>query len=292
LTSRGLRSLLQPILYVGIAALLHGLVLLIPVGGVSGKPDSQTTRGIRVRAYVDAPATPRSGSVPKDPTTPMPPVTAGKNQSTLGNGGQPAGSIVGGNPAGPPGPGGGAPGAPGGEPGSGDPPLGVYDQYLAKLRSEDVQGWARESSKNMRQGWKGTGSGTGPGGGWGPGAGRGGGGKGALGGKGSGGSGYLDPRVRMVVTSYPSTGIDRRYTVVPYPEIKVKKSEYTSGWWNVYIEILTDANGNITKYDVLRPETGGALEKLFVEQVRKEIARWSFDPTPAEIHVDVRFHVE
>lgn len=293
--SRGLRSLLQPVLYVGIAALLHGLVLLIPVGGVSGKPDSQTTRGIRIRAYVEAPASKRSGSFPKDPTTPTtppPPVTAGNNQSTLGSGGRPAGSIVGGNPARPPGPGGGGPGAPGGEPGSGDPPPSEYGQYLAKLRSEGVQGWARESSKNMRQGWKGTGSGTGPGGGWGPGAGPGGGGKGGSGGKGYGGSGYLDPRVRTVVTSYPSTGIDRRFTAVPYPEIKVKKSEYTSGWWNVYIEIRTDANGNITRYDVLRPETDGTLERLFVEQVRKEIARWSFDPTPAEIHVDVRFHVE
>lgn len=291
--SRGLRSLLQPVLYVGIAALLHGLALLIPVGGVSGKPDSLTTRGIRVRTYVDAPVSPRSGSVPEEPTAPPPSVTAGKSQSMPGSGGKPAGSIVGGPPQGPPGPGGGGPGTPGGEPGSGDPPLSEYGQYLAKLRSEGVQGWARESSKNLRQGWKGTGSGAGTGAGWGQGSGSGGGGKGGGGGgKGTGGVGFLDPRVQMVVTSYPPTGIERGFTAIPYPEIKIKKSNYVSGWWNVYIQIRTDANGRITRYDVLRPETDGALENLFVEQVKKEVARWTFDPVPAEIHVDVRFYVE
>ncbi len=102
----------------------------------------------------------------------------------------------------------------------------------------------------------------------------------------------MDPRVRMVVTSYPTTGIENRFTAISYPEIKVKKSEYVTGWWNVYIEIRTDRNGKIARMDVLRPETDGAMEKLFVEQVKKEITRWSFDSIPAEIHVDVRFYVE
>jgi len=102
----------------------------------------------------------------------------------------------------------------------------------------------------------------------------------------------MDPRVRMIVTSYPSTGIERRYTPVRYPDLKFKKHEYTSGWWNVYIEIRTDKSGKVARYDVLRPETDGDLEKQFVAQVKKEIANWSFDPAEAEIHVDVRFYVE
>jgi hypothetical protein len=291
-----LRSLLQPILYVGIAGLLHGILLLIPLGGGPGKQDSQTTRGIRVRAYVEAPAVPRSGSVPMETTMPPPALAAEKKHSAIGSGVQPTGSITGGNPARPPGPGGSVGGEPGGEKGAGtgygagDPPASEYGQYLARLRSEGVQGWAKESSKSMRQGWKGTGSGTGTG--WGQGSGSGGGGKGGIGGKGYGGGGYMDPRVRMVVTSYPPTGIERRFTAIPYPEIKIKKTNYVSGWWNVYIQIRTDANGRITRTDVLRPETDGPLEKLFIEQVTKEIARWSFDATTAEINVDVRFYVE
>ncbi|HEY5765505.1 MAG TPA: hypothetical protein VIS30_05700, partial [Candidatus Deferrimicrobiaceae bacterium] len=83
-----------------------------------------------------------------------------------------------------------------------------------------------------------------------------------------------------------------RYTRVAYPDLKFKKSEYTSGWWNVYIQIRTDAEGRIRKYDVLRPETNGPLERQFVDQVKREIVTWRFDPVEAEILVDVRFYVE
>jgi hypothetical protein len=96
----------------------------------------------------------------------------------------------------------------------------------------------------------------------------------------------------MVVTSYPPTSIEDRHTLVSYPDVKVKKHQYTSGWWNVFIQIRTDGGGNVIRTDILRPETDGPLEKIFVEQVRREIARWSFDRTAAEINVDVRFHVE
>ena len=96
----------------------------------------------------------------------------------------------------------------------------------------------------------------------------------------------------MVVTSYPPTSIERRHTQVSYPDLKVKKHQYTSGWWNVFIQIRTDGGGNVIRTDLLRPETDGPLEKIFVEQVRREIARWSFDRTAAEINVDVRFYVE
>jgi hypothetical protein len=96
----------------------------------------------------------------------------------------------------------------------------------------------------------------------------------------------------VVVTSYPPTSIEHSHTQVTYPDLKVKKTRYTSGWWNVYIQIRTDGGGNVIRTDLLRPETDGPLEKIFVAQVRREIARWSFDRTAAEINVDVRFYVE
>jgi hypothetical protein len=170
--------------------------------------------------------------------------------------------------------------------GQGSPPIGEYGEYLARLRSEGVQGWARDSAGRMQQGWKGSGKG-----GKGLGIGSGGGDGGGGGGRGTG-DGYLDSRVRMVVTSYPPTSIERSYTQVSYPDLKVRKHQYTSGWWNVFIQIRTDGGGNVIRTDLLRPETDGPLEKIFVEQVRREIARWSFDRTAAEINVDVRFHVE
>jgi len=103
---------------------------------------------------------------------------------------------------------------------------------------------------------------------------------------------YLDPRVRMVVTSYPPTSIEQRYTQVRYPDLKIKRSEYTAGWWNVYLQIRTDGSGKVTSLKVLRPETDGPMEKIFIAQVRREVERWTFDRTAAEINVDVRFHVE
>ncbi len=121
-------------------------------------------------------------------------------------------------------------------------------------------------------------------------------------GSGSGGGTYLDPRVRMVVVQYPvdasgtvlvdsARNIEGRLRQVPYPDIKFKKSQYTSGWWNVYLQIRTGRDGKVERVVVLRPETDGPLERRFVEQVRREVQRWDLDPQ-AEIHVDVRFYVE
>ncbi len=173
----------------------------------------------------------------------------------------------------------------------GSPPTSEYGEYLARLRSEGVQGWARDSAGRTRQGWKGSGKG-GKGLGIGSGGGEGGGSGSGGGGTGTGGGGYLDSRVRTVVTSYPSTSIERRHTQVSYPDLKVKKHQYTSGWWNVFIQVRTDGGGNVIHTNLLRPESDGPLEKIFVEQVRREIARWSFDRTAAEINIDVRFYVE
>jgi outer membrane biosynthesis protein TonB len=112
----------------------------------------------------------------------------------------------------------------------------------------------------------------------------------------------MDTRVNMVVTQYPVGGgtgssgqgrnIEHRFRPVPYPDLKIRKSKFTAGWWNVYIELKTDASGSVTRMDVLRPETNGALEKQFVDQVKREIGKWTFNAEETEIHVDVRFYVE
>jgi hypothetical protein len=111
-------------------------------------------------------------------------------------------------------------------------------------------------------------------------------------GVGGSGTGYLDPRVKMVVTSYPPTGIEQGHTQVPYPDRKIRKHQFTTGWWNVYVQLRTDATGRVVRRAVLRPETNGPLEKIFVTQVNQEIDKWSFDRKEAEINVDVRFYVE
>lgn len=284
---RGLRSVLQPTIYFGVAFLLHALLFLIPLEG-PGRPDPQTTRGIRVKVVSQRSIPPRPAVSPA--TKPLPAVSpkqavktdtsvprniAEENYSLGGS--EAAGGGIG-DAADPAGGTGNATGAEGDA-----PPMSEYSRYLARLRSEGVQGWARDTAQSSRREWKGTGvKRRGAGDGFGSGEGS----------QEGSGTGYLDPRVRMVVTSYPPTGIERRHTYVPYPDIQFKKHQYTSGWWNVYIQIRTDGSGKIVRYDVLRPKTDGKLERLFVQQVKKEVERWEFDPVAAEINIDVRFYVE
>jgi len=296
--SRGVRRVLQPLLYIGLAGLVHALLFLIP--GMGSRPEGGQTRGVRLRVLGEpgmrAPgAPPALEHSPKHvpPQASPPPETAEKTYSSMGGG--------------TPGPGKETTGAPGTEEGgrkgeggtsersfqggSGPPVETEFGSYLARLKSEGVQGWARESASKQRQGWRGTGraGGSGTGGG---GLGTTGGGTGANLGAGGAGTGYLDPRVKMVVTSYPPTGIEMRHTQVPYPDRKIKKQQFTSGWWNVYVQIRIDSTGKVVRREVLRPETNGPLERIFVEQVNQEIDKWSFDRKEAEINVDVRFYVE
>jgi len=302
LAGKGARRTLEPVMYLGGAVLLHAFLFLIPTG-IGKSTDAGTARGVRIRVIGEAPATsaarPTFPSAPPDrKAAPLVPPTAPSqlpysSLSALG------GEKDGQGPVRPGGPDGGTASAGDGGAsdrtlrGDGDGPAGSeFGSYLARLRSEQVQGWARESAGRAKQGWKGSGkagAGWGAGSGTGTGTGDGPGGKG--GGKGDG-KGYLDPRVQMVVTSYPETGIARRFTQVPYPDLKVKKHQVASGWWNVYIQILTDGDGRVIRKTVLRPETDGPRERMFVEQVQKEIDRWSFDRVEAEILVDVRFRVE
>jgi hypothetical protein len=251
--------------------LAHALLFLIP--GVGGRTESGQTRGVRLRVQgepgsraASAPPAPASPATRNPPEVGTPPETAEKAYSSIGGG------IEG--------------------PGSGPPVETEFGSYLARLKSEGVQGWAKESASQQRQGWRGTGKAGGmrAAGGTPPEAS--GGGKGRNPGAGGTGTGFLDPRVKVVVTSYPPTGIEQRHTHIPYPDRKVKKHQFTSGWWNVYVQVRTDATGKIARRDVLLPETNGPLERIFVEQVNQEIDKWSFDRKEAEINVDVRFYVE
>lgn len=284
-----MRYILQPVLYVGMAAVLHGLLFFIPSAGPA-KRDAGTTRGIRVKAFVESapakapPSSPASPPMPVSPReTPLPPrADQETNYSASGSKtgtGESAKIGVSGQ------------GASGG--GEGTPSRGKFEEFVAGLGDAKTQGWAQNAAKASRGAYRESGRGGASGGGWGKGSTTGDGTGGASGkGTGGGGARYMDPRVRMVVSSYPQTGIERKYTVVRYPDLKIKKSDYTSGWWNVYIEIRTDRNGKVTKYQILRPETDGPLERQFVAQVKKEIEKWTFDPVEAEVHVDVRFYVE
>ena len=292
----GVRRILQPVLYVGIAALAHGMLFLIP--GVDGKRESVKTRGVRLRVVGETGASAPPSRAPSTAPVPSqvvpPPVTAEKTYSSLGGGIEGPGKETTGMP-------GTAESGRTGEGGSsernvqgrsGPPAETEFGSYLARLKSEGVQGWAKESASRQRQGWKGSGKAGGSGTGGGSRQGMTGGGTGRNLGAGGEVSGYLDPRVKMVVTSYPPTGIEERHSQVPYPDRKIKKHQYTSGWWNVYVQVRTDAAGRVTRRDVLRPETSGPLESIFVEQVKKEIDKWTFDRKEAEINVDVRFFVE
>ncbi len=299
---RGLRYLLQPILYVGLAAMLHALLFLIPGTGPA-KRDSETTRGIRVKTYVEGPPAPAFPAPAPKTDFSVPSATAARDQSMSGKDTVVPGGRSGaeGGPAGTAGP------SQGPTPGSGGPvSQSEYGQYLSRLRSEGVQGWARQSARASRQGWKGSGAGAPGSEGWGAGTGKGtGGGKGPGSGKAPGGSAgavYMDPRVRMVVIQYPidergnavverGKNVENRYRQIQYPDHKVKKTQFTAGWWNVYVEIRTGRDGKAESFEVLRPETRGALETIFIDQVRRDVERWGLEAA-SEIHVDVRFYVE
>lgn len=178
----------------------------------------------------------------------------------------------------------------------GEVPRSKYEEVVDRWRGKDVQSWARDISKQSQTKWKDQ-SKESEQKGWTSRAGQ------DKGRELPSSTHFLDPRVRMVVIQYPSgargapevgkgRNIEQRLRPVPYPDMKVKKSKFTSGWWNVYIELWTTNDGRIDRYRVLRPETDGPLERIFVDQVKSEMERWTFESGISEIHVDVRFYVE
>lgn len=308
MADRGLGDILRPIVYVGLAVLAHGLLFLVPWKKFESA-DPGTTRGVRVKVVhaapelEQAPVAPPAPPVPSSPPSAPPPTVAPEKSYSMLGGGRPGEARETTGAQAPTAPGYGGKGQSGNVPVEGrQQPQSEYGAYLARLRSEGVQGWARDAATQSRQGWKGTGgkgsAGLGGGSGAGQGAGTSGGGRGSDVGSGGTGRGYLDPRVKMVVTSYnPTKGtfvgqLENRLSQVPYPDLKIRKNQFTSGWWNVYFQVRTDSGGKVASLKKLLPETDGPLEKIFVDQVRREIGKWTFDPIEAEINVDVRFYVE
>ncbi len=162
---RGLRSILQPVFYVGVAAILHGLLLLVPAGG-PGKRDAATTRGLRVKAFVERHGavlpTPRV-SVPEAPSPPRerekapppPEAVRAKYYSALGTrtaSGESADIGVKDSGARPQ-----EAGAPS------EKPLGQkeYEAYLKALQSAGAQERARQGAQRSRAGLGGAGVGSG-----------------------------------------------------------------------------------------------------------------------------------
>jgi hypothetical protein len=106
-------------------------------------------------------------------------------------------------------------------------------------------------------------------------------------------TGLLDRRVQMIVKSYPQTSIEENFDYIRYPEIIIRRSNFQTGWCQVYIVLSVDGRGNITNTRIKRPrkEEMEQFETL-IKTVKSAVGRWRFDSTAAEVHVDVRFYVE
>ncbi|HQU13304.1 MAG TPA: hypothetical protein PKV70_03565, partial [Thermodesulfobacteriota bacterium] len=151
MAGKGVRRVLEPALYIGVALSFHALLFLIPSGSGSKRGEA-TVRGMRIRTVGEARKSP---SPPFSPRPVSADPLGGTSSGATGTGaGSPSPGASGGG-----GDGGGA-ASDGVEVGAqGSPPIGEYGEYLARLRSEGVQGWARDSAGRMRQGWKGSGKG-------------------------------------------------------------------------------------------------------------------------------------
>ncbi|MBI5018062.1 MAG: hypothetical protein HZB55_21565 [Deltaproteobacteria bacterium] len=127
-------------------------------------------------------------------------------------------------------------------------------------------------------------------------------GRGGSGGRGSGrasGSGtdpdgFLDPRVRITVVSYPATSLDDRHPAIAYPDLRFHRRQLKAGICRVYVRVWTDGAGRVTRTQIKTPETEDAqqLYAPFVNAVTQAVAEWPFDRRAAEVHVDVLFEIE
>ncbi len=102
----------------------------------------------------------------------------------------------------------------------------------------------------------------------------------------------FDKRVKLVVTSFPETSIERNYGMIAYPERAIGRGNYQEGWCQVYL-ILNVDEGQIKSILVERPsEQEQARFGPLIEAVKSAVTTWRFDRTRAEVHVDARFFVE
>lgn len=105
--------------------------------------------------------------------------------------------------------------------------------------------------------------------------------------------GILDRRVQMIVKSYPPTAIEESFDYIRYPEIIIKRSNFQTGWCQVYLVLNIDGRGNVTSTQIKRPREEEMEQfKTLIKTVKSAVGRWRFDSTPTEVHVDVRFYVE
>lgn len=121
-----------------------------------------------------------------------------------------------------------------------------------------------------------------------------------LGGPGKGGSGggdgdgFMDPRIRATVVSYPPTSVVEAFPPIPYPDLRFRRSQIRESICRVYYRVWTDAKGRITRRQLLNPESPTSRKTYapFIDAVRSSVEEWPFDRVEAEIHVDVLFEIE
>jgi hypothetical protein len=106
-------------------------------------------------------------------------------------------------------------------------------------------------------------------------------------------AGLLDRRVQMIIKSYPPTSIEENFDYIRYPEIIISRSNFQTGWCQVYLVLNVDGRGSITNTYIKRPQKEEMKQfETLIKAVKSAVGRWQYDSTAAEVHVDVRFYVE
>ncbi|WP_025321260.1 hypothetical protein [Deferrisoma camini] len=113
-------------------------------------------------------------------------------------------------------------------------------------------------------------------------------------GAGPGEEGYLDPRIRVTVVSYPPTSIEELHPPISYPDLRFHRRELQKGICRVWYRVWTDRTGRIVKTQLKAPASREEQELYapFVDAVVKSVESWPFERREAEIHVDVLFEIE
>lgn len=114
------------------------------------------------------------------------------------------------------------------------------------------------------------------------------------GGREAGEGGYLDPRIRTRVVSYPPTSVETSHPPIAYPDLRFHREELQAGICRVWYRVWTDRSGRVARTRLKAPSTPAELARYapFVEAVKGSVDRWVFDRTEAEVHVDVLFEIE
>ncbi len=109
-----------------------------------------------------------------------------------------------------------------------------------------------------------------------------------------GAEGFLDPRIRVTVVSYPPTAIETDHPPIPYPDLRVRRRELKKGICRVWYRVWTDERGNIVRRQLKAPSTPQErrIYEPFVKAVTESVESWPFEARRAEVHVDVLFEIE